>query len=69
MNKLIKIIAIVFASTIITACGDVDPKGDTAKESIDNYVETLSTAEQKAHDVVKTVEDKQADYLNDIPMD
>ncbi len=71
MKKIMinKVLAILFTATILTGCGETDPKGDTAKESVDKYVETLTTAEQKAKDVVKTVEDKQADYLKDIPVE
>ena len=74
MKKLntIKMFALLFTTALVIGsggCGETDPKGDTAKESVDTYVDKLSNAPDTARRVVKTVEDKQADYLEDVPMD
>lgn len=70
--KTARALAILFTALLVLGsggCGETDSKGDTAKESIDSYVDTLSTAQDKARDVVKDVEDKQGSYLDEVPLD
>ncbi len=55
--------AIVIAlSLALTSCSKNDedkPKGDTAKESVDKYVSTLTGAQESARKAARATEEKQ----------